>query len=174
MAEDLVSRARAGDAGSRTRLADRHYGAVHALARKLLQDPEAARDVTQETFLRAFARMDQYSGERPFSSWLLKIATNLVRDLHRRKGRWETAEEDPADEEAERPEAILQKGEEIGRVQAALDALAPEVRAPLVLHLQEGMPVREIAWVLDLTENAVRMKIYRGLRKVRATLGGIS
>ena len=163
--------ARAGDAGSRRELADRHYGAVYSLARKLLGDEHSARDVAQETFLKAFGRLDQYVGDRPFSSWLLKIATNLVRDLARRAGRWEAAETEGADEESERPEAILQKSEELGRVRRSLDALDPGLRAPLVLHLQEGLPVREIAWVLDTTENAVRMRIYRGLRKLRAALG---
>jgi len=53
-------------------------------------------------------------------------------------------------------------------VRRALDRLPADLRISLVLHLQEELPVREIAFVLDQTDNAVRMKIYRGLQKVRA------
>jgi RNA polymerase sigma-70 factor (ECF subfamily) len=164
-ADDLVERARAGDADARNRLVARHYGAVWSLARKLVRDDATASDVAQETFLRAFARLAQYDGRHRFSSWLFKIATNHVRDLHRRPV---PAPAEP--EPAEAAETILARTEDIARVRRALDALPTETRAAMTLHLQEELTVPEIAFVLDLTEDAVRNKIHRGLQKVRDLL----
>ncbi len=166
--DPVVEQARAGDSRARATLADRHYAGVYSLARKLLRDEEAALDVAQETFLRAFAHLDQYDGEHLFSSWLLKIASNHIRDRRRRRRLEEMPDEIPA--AASAPEALLRKNEDVDRVRAALSTLPPETREAMILHLQEGLPIREIAFVTDLTENAVRMKIYRGLEKVRALM----
>ncbi len=163
--DGLLERARRGDADSRSRLVERHYGAVWSLARKLTRDDATANDVAQETFLRAFAHLAQYDGAHRFASWLFKIAANHVRDLHRRARRvWAEEGQQPA------CDAILQKTEDVARVRKALDTLAPETRAALTLHLQEDLTVPEIAFVLDLTEHAVRNKIHRALRKLRALL----
>ena len=162
----VVERARRGDKAARATLAKQHYAALFSLARKLTRNEDTAREVVQETFLRAFSKLDQYDGEHRFASWLFKIATNHVRDLHRRKGRWESSDKEPFVEST--AESILEKSENLARVRRALNTLAPETRAALILHLQEGLPVTEIAFVLDLTRNAVRMKIYRGVAKVRA------
>jgi RNA polymerase sigma-70 factor (ECF subfamily) len=151
-------------ADSRTLLA-RHYGAVWSLARKLVRDDATASDIAQETFTRALAHLgdDVHS----VASWLFKIATNLVRDLHRRGGRPE-----PPPDESVTPacDAILEKREDIARVRRALDALPAETRAAMVLHLQEGLTVPEIAFALDITEHAVRNRIHRALAKLRADL----
>ncbi len=162
--DELVECARRGDEAARSRLAERHYAAVWSLARKLTRDDNLAHDVAQETFLRAFSRLDQWDGTHRFASWLFKIATNHVRDLHRRKRRpW-------AAEEAVQPSSdrLVERAESIERVRRALDTFPPETRAAMVLHLQEELPVPEIAFILDLTADAVRNKIYRGLQRLRS------
>lgn len=164
--EELVDRARRGETPARDTLAARYYPAVFSFARKLTGRTETALDVTQETFLRAFSRIEQHDPAYSFASWLFKIAANHIRDLRRRAGRPDAAPEPPA--EAPVPETILEQTEDLDRVRCALDTLPSDLRTPLLLHLQEQLPVREIAFVLDLTDNAVRMKIYRGLQKVRA------
>ena len=146
-------------------LVERHYAAVWSLARKLTRDDATASDVAQETFARALAHIDE-DGVHSVASWLFKIATNLVRDQHRRRWR-----DEPPDERLEPPsDAILQKNEDLARVRRALDELPTESRAAIVLHLQEGLTVPEIAFILDLTEHAVRNKIHRALSKVRSLL----
>ncbi len=163
-ADELVDRARLGDSDARNRLAQRHYAAVWSLARKLTREDNAAHDVAQETFLRAFAHLEQWDGRHRFASWLYKIATNYVRDLHRRRRQpWSV-------EEAVQPsgDVLLERSESIEQVRKALDTLPPETRAAMVLHLQEELTIPEIAFVLELSENAVRNKIYRGLQKLRS------
>jgi len=164
---ERIERARRGDADARAALVNLHYGAVYSLAFKLTGRVEAARDVAQETFLRAFARLDQHDPEYSFASWVFKIAANHVRDLHRRDVR---APEPPRPGEDPRAEAILEKREDLARVRSALESLPPDSRLPFILHLEEGLPIREIAYALDSTENGIRMKIYRALLRVRSLL----
>ena len=162
---DVVERARKGEGSAREALASRYYPAVFSFARKLTGRAETALDVTQETFLRAFSRIEQHDPSYSFASWLFKIAANYIRDLRRRTERPEPREAESSDLRAE---SILERSEDLDRVRRALDSLPADLRLPLVLHLQEELPVREIAFVLDQTDNAVRMKIYRGLQKIRA------
>jgi RNA polymerase sigma-70 factor (ECF subfamily) len=164
----LVDRARSGDARARAALVEQHYPAAHSLAFKLTGSPETSRDVVQEAFLRAFARIDQHHAEYSFASWLFKIVANQARDLFRREARGEARELAPDPEPG--ADAILQKSEEAARVRAALETLPVHTRLPLILHLQEGLPIREIAYATETSENSVRMKIYRGLLRVRALL----
>jgi RNA polymerase sigma-70 factor, ECF subfamily len=165
LADDVVERARKGDGPAREALAARYYPAVFSFARKLTGRNETALDVAQETFLRAFSRIGQHDPAYSFVSWLFKIAANHVRDLHRRTGRPEPSPAAAADPPAD---SILERSESLDRVRRALDGLPSDLRMALVLHLQEELSVRDIAFVLDQTDNAVRMKIYRGLQKVRA------
>ncbi len=146
-------------------LVERHYAAVWSLARKLTRDDATASDVAQETFARALAHIDE-DGIHSVASWLFKIATNLVRDQHRRRWR-----EEPRSDGVEPPcESILEKNEDLARVRRALDELPTESRAAMVLHLQEGLTVPEIAFILDITDHAVRNKIHRALSRVRSQL----
>ena len=162
-----LERALKGDPEARAELVQRHYGAVYSLAWKLVRHVETARDVAQEAFLRAFTRLDSHDPRFSFGAWVLKIASNHALDLLRQAGRWEPP---PEEVEPPSPESILERGEDIARVRRALDALPPDTRAALVLHLQEALPLREIAFVLDLSEHAVRNRIWRGLQKLRADL----
>lgn len=164
--EEVVERARQGDAAARDALVARYYPALYSFTRKLTGRDETALDATQETFLRAFSRMDQQDPAYSFGSWLFKIAANHVHDLRRRSKRPDPPPADAPD--AGGAESILERAEDLERVRRALDGLPSDLRIALVLHLQEELPVREIAFVLDQTENAVRMKIYRALQRVRA------
>lgn len=148
-------------------LVRKHYPAVYSLAWKLTRHVETARDVAQEAFLRAFSRFEQHDPAFPFGAWVLKIASNHALDLLRQAGRLRPL---PEEVEPSAPEPPADRGEDLARVRRALDGLPPETRAALVLHLQESLPLREIAFVLDLSEDAVRNRIWRGLRWLRAEL----
>jgi RNA polymerase sigma-70 factor (ECF subfamily) len=164
----LADRARKGDARAQAALVERHYPAAYSLAFKLIGSSETSRDVVQEAFLRAFARIDQHNAEYSFASWLFKIVANQARDLYRREARGKARALAPDPEPG--ADAILQKHEEAARVRAALETLPSDTRLPLILHLQEGLPIREIAYAMETSENTIRMKIYRGLLRVRALL----
>ena len=85
--EELVARSRSGDADSFNQLISRWERPIYALAYRVIGREEDARDVTQETFLRAFRGLSAFKGQAKFSSWLYRIALNLCRDWIRRKKR---------------------------------------------------------------------------------------
>src|SRR3982751_2983603 len=85
--EELVGRSRKGDTESFNQLVRRWERPIFALAYRTLGREEDARDVTQETFLRAFRALPGFKGEAKFSSWLYRIALNLCRDLMRKQRR---------------------------------------------------------------------------------------
>jgi len=154
-----------------TRIVNACYPGVYSLGCKLTGDADLAREIAQETFLRAASHLNQVSEPRRLRSWVFKIASNYIRDLFRRQGRWEAVEIEE-EEEPDEPPRILEKTDDLRRVREALDSLPAETRTALVLHLQEGLTIREISDALDMTEHAARLKIYRGLQKVRARISG--
>jgi RNA polymerase sigma factor (sigma-70 family) len=166
--QDLFDRVRQGDPAARAALVDRYYAGVYSLAFKLTGRNETAADVTQEAFLRAFSRLAQHDPQYSFASWIFKIVANHVRDLFRKERRANVGAEAPDLEPG--PDAILEESEDVARVRGALETLPPAIRLPLILHLQEGMPIREISYALEMSEHAVRMKIYRGLIRARILL----
>ena len=85
--EELVARSRTGDTESFNQLVRRWERQIFALAYRTLGREEDARDVTQETFLRAFRALNGFRGQAKFSSWLYRIALNLCRDWVRRERR---------------------------------------------------------------------------------------
>src|SRR5881398_3941727 len=85
--EELVARSRTGDTESFNQLVRRWERPIFALAYRVIGREEDARDVTQETFLRAFRALPGFKGDAKFSSWLYRIALNLCRDWMRRNRR---------------------------------------------------------------------------------------
>src|SRR5213595_1665574 len=85
--EELVARSKTGDTESFNQLVKRWERPIFALAYRTLGREEDARDVTQETFLRAFRALPRFKGQAKFSSWLYRITLNLCRDWIRREKR---------------------------------------------------------------------------------------
>jgi RNA polymerase sigma-70 factor (ECF subfamily) len=170
--EELALRAREGEREAERILIRRLYPGVHSLAVRLLRDAEGARDATQETFLRAFTRLEQYDGTHRFGAWVFKILINLIRDEHRRGRRVVSAELVPDDWPSRGPvpvEMAIRK-EDFARVRRELDRLPEDMRLALLLHFQEGLSGREIAYALGITYDAARLKISRAVAKLREWL----
>jgi RNA polymerase sigma factor (sigma-70 family) len=85
---DLIKRARQGDQAVWITLVGEHQEAIFRLAYLILGDPDDAKDIAQETFMRAFRSLDSFDEHRPLKPWLLRIATNLSRNQRRASGRY--------------------------------------------------------------------------------------
>jgi RNA polymerase sigma-70 factor (ECF subfamily) len=170
--EVLADRALRGDRSAEARLAHRLYPGVHALASRLLRDPEAARDATQETFVRAFSRLGQFDRSFRFSAWIFRILVNLIRDERRRSGRVITDESliEVREDQGPGPGDLAIREEDVRRARSALDELPEETRLALLLFFQEGLSGREVAFALNLSYPATRIKICRGLGLIRLRL----
>jgi RNA polymerase sigma-70 factor (ECF subfamily) len=193
--EDLLERAAAGDAAARDQLLERHRDRLRRMVGVRFDPRLVARvdpsDVVQEALAEAAAQLDRYLQERPlaFYPWLRQFAQRRLIDLHRRhvqaRRRSVTREEAVAGLPdgsalalAERlcdrhssPSADLHRLERCDRVRAALAALPEQDREVLVLRILEGLPTRETAAVLQISEVAVRSRQVRALERLKALLG---
>lgn len=183
--EELVARSMDGDADSFNQLIKRWERPIYALAYRTLGREDDARDVCQETFLRAFRAIKGFKGEAKFSSWLYRIALNLCRDWMRRQRRTPTVQApedvDIADLAAERgpSESIetLVGRRQLGRaVAAAMARLPEEQRTAIVLKEYHGLTFQEIAEMQGVPLSTVKTRLYQGLSVVRRQLekGGMS
>ena len=177
--EDLVARSVGGDMESFNQLILRWERPIYALAYRVIGREEDARDVCQETFLRAFRALPGFKGQAKFSSWLYRIALNLCRDWIRRRRRSPLVEMpegvDPVDLATERGpvETVedLVSRKELGDAVADAMALLPhEQRTAIILKEYHGMTFQEIADLQGCPLSTVKTRLYQGLNVLRRHL----
>ncbi len=177
--EELVARSIGGDLDSFNQLVLRWERPIYALAYRVIGREEDARDVCQETFLRAFRALGGFKGQAKFSSWLYRITLNLCRDWIRRERRQPLAQTPEGVDivelagEAEDTESIeeLVARKEIGAAVSKAMALLPEEqRTAIVLKEYHGLTFQEIADMLDCPLSTVKTRLYQGLTVLRRQL----
>ncbi len=151
-----------------------HSGRVYRLAYRLTGNRHDAEDLTQEVFVRVFRSLSAYT-PGAFEGWLHRITTNLFLDQVRRRKRirFDGLPDDAADRIAGReptPAEAYDATHFDDDVQRALDALAPDFRAAVVLADIEGLTYEEIAATLGVKLGTVRSRIHRGRSQLRAAL----
>jgi RNA polymerase sigma-70 factor (ECF subfamily) len=155
-----------------------HRSSVLRHAWWLLKDRDLAESVTQDCFLRAFKARDLYRGQCSVRTWLLAIATNLVRDTTRSRGFrfWKHVSSAAVDVHElgsrlacrqQTAEANLLMREKLRHVWATVDGLPGRQRTVFLLRFVEEMPVSEIADSTGLNLSTVKSLLYRALRTVR-------
>ena len=175
--EELVVLSTAGDTDSFNQLVVRWERPIFALAYRVLGREEDARDVCQETFLRAFRALKGFKGQAKFSSWLYRIALNLCRDWIRRERRTPMVIPLDADTEPAGLTGPVETAEELavrrdlGRViTRAMTALSEEQRSAIVLKEYHGLTFREIADLQGCPLSTVKTRLYQGLNVLRRQL----
>jgi RNA polymerase sigma-70 factor (ECF subfamily) len=175
--EELVALSTAGDTDSFNQLVVRWERPIFALAYRVLGREEDARDICQETFLRAFRALKGFKGQAKFSSWLYRIALNLCRDWIRRERR--SAHVAPLDAETEpapadgQPETAEERvvRRDLGRVIThAMSALSEDQRTTIVLKEYHGLTFQEIADLQGCPLSTVKTRLYQGLGVLRRQL----
>ena len=178
--EALVKRARESprdDLRSFDTLVLRHRARVVANCRYLTRQPESAEDLAQDVFVKAYFALPRFRGGSTFRTWLQRIKINRCLDhLKSQRGRTfvdVTAPEATASSHLAVPAAAEQeliRAEARNRLAAAVDALPDGLRVPLTLRDLDGLAYEEIAETLDLSLSAVKMRILRARRELRARL----
>ena len=170
--EELVARSRGGDLDSFNQLVLRWERPIYALAYRVIGREEEARDVAQETFLRAFRALSGFKGQAKFSSWLYRITLNLCRDWIRRERRTPIVQAPEGVDlvelagEAVGTESIdeLVSRKELGRAVARAMALLPdEQRTAIILKEYHGLTFQEIADLLDCPLSTVKTTVVSGI-----------
>ena len=172
---ELLGAARRGDRDAFDELVRRTFVDTFTLARRLTGNDEDARDVVQETYLRAWKAIGKFRGDSQFSTWLYRITANTAStQVHRRRRqRAEPFAEgfDPADERAEEQVTrTAESAESLDRIAAALDELPAKLRNVVVLKDVYGMPHEEIADELGISVAAAKVRLHRARRKLRDVL----
>lgn len=176
----VISRARAGDSEAFRVIVERHSRSVFRLAFRMTGSEQDAEDVVQETFLKAYKRLQSFEARANFGTWLYRIAVNCALDLMRKRRRHEERHEtlQPDFEgavpdhsgEGTSPDSMLFSVEVQKRVREAMEILSPMERSAFVLRHYEGMSIEEIGQALGLRTSAAKHSIFRAVKKMRGVL----
>lgn len=172
---DLVAAAKAGDKAALEELVKATYAQTYTLARRLCGNEEDARDVVQETYLRAQKGLRKFRGDAQFTTWLYRItancaATHLAKNArHRHEDIDEQlalADTSPEVDPAVRADGTLLRE----RVEDALETLPAKLRAVVILRDVYDMPHDQIAEELGITEANAKVRLHRARRQLRERL----
>lgn len=167
---ELIARVRAGDPAAERALYDAHVDRIYRLSYRMAGDDDLARDFTQETFIRAFERLDTFRGESAFSTWLHSIATTVALNGLRKVKRFRKREADI--EEADGVSASRKQAEPDlkKRLAQAIDALPEGYRTVFLLHDVEGYTHEEIGAALTIESGTSKAQLSRARAKLRLAL----
>jgi len=167
---DLIARAVAGENAAQRELYDSHVDRVYRLAYRLAGDDDLARDFTQETFIRAFDRLEGFRRESAFGTWLYAIAMSVtlnglrsVRRLRTREVTLDAAESLGSGRTPDDP--VLRD-----RLHRAIDDLPQGYRTVFVMHDVEGFTHQEIGEVLGIQTGTSKAQLFRARAKLREAL----
>ncbi|MGD2135142.1 MAG: RNA polymerase sigma factor [Gemmatimonadales bacterium] len=166
----LVAGIRAGEARAERAFYDRHVDAVYRLAYRMTGEEDLAREFTQDAFVRAFDRIDQFRGEAALGTWLRSIATTVVlnglrkvKRFRRREVALETAGQ--VGERRRRAEPDLKE-----RLTEAIDELPDKYRMVFVMHDIEGYTHEEIGDMLGMPSGTSKAQLSRARARLREAL----
>lgn len=167
---ELIKGCKRGDREAQQELYVRTSEKIYGLLLRMTRNPDAAFDLAQDAYLRAFSRIGQFNGESSLATWLYRIAVNEALQFLRRKKPLELVKRSENEfptgvDDAEKIDARLDLDE-------ALRRMYPEDRAILLLRYQEGLDYRDIAAVLDCPAGTVASRLNRARHSVRELLAG--
>ena len=179
---EAVARARSGDHEAFRVLVERYQGRAYRLARRILGDPDRARDAVQEGFLKAYASLDRFEGRSSFYTWLYRLVFNQCIDMKRRDRSGRHVEwNDEVAGEAEfaatalpagsgEPDAEAERGELREALIHAVAALPDDARRTLLLREVHGLSYAAIAVALEIPKGTVMSRLHHARRRVRELL----
>lgn len=182
----LVHRSREGDHDAFRILVERYQRRIYAVALGMMKDPEEARDVSQEAFIKVHRYLDKFKGDSSFYTWLYRITSNVAIDrLRSRKGEGVSLDERLEKGEVEvevsqpgflstrlgtNPQKSSLRRELAEKMAEALQQLGPRHREILLLREVEGMSYEELAEVLDIPKGTVMSRLFHARAKMQKLL----
>ena len=184
----FIERVRRGDAAACEILINERSGEIFGLLYRLTENSEEARDLTQETFLRAFQSIGHFRGDADLRTWIYRIAINQARNRWRwwrRRRRESTVSLDTTDDASRQPLAATLKADNSRDpeqdtlaherelvLRRALSGLRDVYREAVILRDIEGFAYEEIAVALDISVGTVKSRLARGRQELRRKLEG--
>lgn len=158
----------------------RHQQKVFNVLYRFLGNYEASQDISQETFITAYQKLDMFGGRSAFSTWLCQIALNKARDLLRSNGADSLCEDvaDHADTlvatDATRPDRQAEQGQALEHIQGILNRMPAHYREVLILKHLEEHSNEEISVMLDETVENVKVRTFRARQMFKQLFGALS
>lgn len=175
--EDLVRRAQRRESDAFGRLYEEHFDRIYRYVVLRVRNQADAEDITQQVFLKALENIGSYRWRgMPFSSWLFRIAHNLVADYWKKKSREKVAAMDPEDvdqiaaDSADDPAALAELKLDLKQLSSACQQLSDGQREIISLRFAGGLSVAESAKVMGKSEGAVKVLQHAALVKLRRIL----
>lgn len=176
----LVEEAKRGNAEAFNKLMEMHINEIYNLCYRLTSNKADAKDLCQETFARAFEKINLFSEKSSFSTWVHRIAVNLWISKKRRKVKIvpldETIETEKGEMQIQIPDPSLSLEKEVEKkhvqevVQQQLSLLEADLRLVIILRYIEGKSYEEIAEICKCRIGTVGSRIYRALQRLRNSL----
>jgi RNA polymerase sigma-70 factor (ECF subfamily) len=183
----LAERAATGDQGAMAEIMRRHNQRLFRLAVGVLADRAEAEDILQESYVRAFSRIGEYSGEGRLGAWLARIVRNVAIDRARVRNRrsqhiclevdMRSVDDDfpldraRADESASNPDIAAERADARRLIEGEVALLPDQFRTVFILRVVEGLSVEETAEYLGIPDATVKSRDFRARALLKARLG---
>jgi len=178
--EELVALSQQGERECFEILVRRYMEKAYHIAFKFTRETGTAKDLSQDAFLRAYAKIKQFDGRSSFYTWFYRIVVNLCLDYARRQRRvtWESLDK-MAEDSGEQsqfadsslaPEQHAIAGETKRRVDRTLDDMPKKQRTAFLLRNHQGLSIADVAKVMKTTEGTVRVYLHRAVAALRQSL----
>lgn len=173
--DELLEKCRLGDQRAQMEVYNKYYKAMYNTALRIVKHSAEAEDIMQESFLKAFSKLDTFKGDSTFGAWLKKIVINRSISAFNKNSRHpEVSYNDELKNTEDDGIGIVQQEEEanpkVQRIMKAMDSLKENYRLVLTLHLIEGYDYEEICQILDLSYANCRTTISRAKESLRKKL----
>jgi len=177
---EIVARVLNGDRQAYALLIEEYKTPIYNLAYRMTKNSQDAEDLAQETFLRSFNQLFRYDAKRSFFTWLYTISLNIIRnhlkkssshrhddfhELEKTSGTIDYGVKQVALQESRDSNECCKEREE--KLERCLQKLSPDLRELLILRFYQGLSFEVISEITGLSLSAIKMRVYRGLEKLR-------
>jgi RNA polymerase sigma-70 factor (ECF subfamily) len=168
---EWIRAAQAGDRSAFARLIERYWDRLYRWLYHLTRDRHTAEDLTQETFLKALAAINSFRPGSNFRAWVFRIGhNNFVNQKRAERRTKHQLPEETAGPELGVAEATTEHREALEAVSKAVADLPSDFRAALLLRVNEGLSFREVAKILNTTEETARWRVFKARQKLMKVL----
>ena len=169
---ELVEEVKAGDQRSFAELVRRHQSGLLRVCARMTKDEETAEDVVQESFVKAYRKINTFEGRSSFKSWLYQIALNTARN-RLRANRFETVNIDDVQISSNATAEHILTGIDVRAIlKVEVDKLPEKQRVALELRVYEDLSFQEIAQIMDCPYDTAKANYRHGLLKIKKALEG--
>lgn len=173
---EIVARVLKGDKKAYALLIEAYKGPVFNLAFRMTGSYPDADDLTQETFIRAYQKLPQFDQEKKFFTWLYTIGINLIRNHLKKEVRDISSpasirlSHDSQRQGLEDGEGDLLSEDSMLKLEKTMQKLPVDLREAIILKFHQGLTFEEVAAITGSSVSAVKMRVYRGLEKLKSLM----